>query len=91
MKTAEMLASPVLIEARPEPALVDIDLRGRLAAYLALTKPRIAFMVLVTVAVGFVLGAPGSVRAGQAASDPARHGAGGGWRERLEHGPGARA
>ncbi len=61
MKTAEMLASPVLIEARPEPTLVDLDLRARLAAFVALTKPRIAVMVLVTVAVGFVLGAPGAI------------------------------
>ena len=61
MKTAEMLASPVLIESRSEPTLVDLDFRGRLAAYVALTKPRISVMVLVTVAVGFVLGAPGSI------------------------------
>jgi protoheme IX farnesyltransferase len=33
---------------------------GRLAAYLALTKPRIGVMVLVTVATGFFLGARGA-------------------------------
>src|SRR5262249_31496513 len=36
---------------------------GRLAAYLALTKPRIAVLVLVTVATGFLLG-------GRGAADP---------------------
>jgi protoheme IX farnesyltransferase len=33
---------------------------GRLAAYVALTKPRITVMVLVTVATGFLLGARGA-------------------------------
>jgi protoheme IX farnesyltransferase len=36
------------------------DASGRLAAYLALTKPRIGVMVLVTVATGFLLGARGA-------------------------------
>jgi len=36
------------------------DLRGRLSAFVALTKPRIAVMVLVTVATGFLLGARGA-------------------------------
>src|SRR5439155_5282823 len=45
----------------PEPTLVDVDLRGRLAACIALTKPRIAVMVLITVAVGYLLGAGGSI------------------------------
>ncbi len=63
MKTAEMLAppSPVIVEPRIEPALVELDLKAKLAAFVSLTKPRIALMVLVTVAVGFVLGAHGAV------------------------------
>ncbi len=36
------------------------DAGGRLAAFVALTKPRIAVMVLVTVATGFLLGARGA-------------------------------
>ncbi len=60
MKTAEILAPPVLVtHATPPPALVDLDLKMRVQALVALTKPRIAFMVLITVAVGFVLGAHG--------------------------------
>ena len=61
MKTAEMLAPPVIVEPRIEPTLLELDLKARLAAFVALTKPRIALMVLVTVAVGFLLGAPGAV------------------------------
>ena len=59
MKTAVSLGRPVLADARapmppwPTPA-------ARLAAYVALTKPRIAVMVLVTVAAGFLLGARGA-------------------------------
>src|SRR5262249_38897598 len=40
--------------------VVLADVGGRLAAYLALTKPRIAVMVLVTVATGFLLGGRGA-------------------------------
>ncbi|WP_435011708.1 heme o synthase [Tundrisphaera lichenicola] len=58
---AVTLAPPVLVGTHPEPELITLDLRGRIAAYLALTKPRIAFMVLLTVAVGFVLGANGPI------------------------------
>ena len=59
MKTAEWLATPTISETQPAPTWVD--LRARLSAYAALTKPRIALMVLVTVAIGFLLGAPGAV------------------------------
>lgn len=38
------------------PPMLD-HARARLAAFIALTKPRIAFMVLITVATGFLLGA----------------------------------
>ena len=54
MKTA------VLSEPRAQAEAVLADASGRLAAYLALTKPRIGVMVLVTVATGFLLGARGA-------------------------------
>jgi heme o synthase len=50
-----VLAEP---EARAQAVLADAG--SRLAAYVALTKPRIAVMVLVTVATGFLLGARGA-------------------------------
>ncbi len=61
MKTAEILAPPVLVELEtgPEPVLLASDLKVKLSALIALTKPRIALMVLVTVAVGFLLGTSG--------------------------------
>src|SRR5947209_1366959 len=58
---AVSLAPPVISGARQERSLVDLDLRSRISAYVTLTKPRIALMVLITVAVGFVLGANGPV------------------------------
>jgi heme o synthase len=61
VKTAEMLAPPAIVETRIEPALLELDLKAKLTAFVSLTKPRIALMVLVTVAVGFVLGAHGAV------------------------------
>ena len=61
MKTAEMFASPVIVEARLEPPLLELDPRAKVAAFVSMTKPRIAVMVLVTVAIGFLLGAPGAV------------------------------
>jgi protoheme IX farnesyltransferase len=54
MKTAIPLASP-LADALPRAALASIGRRA--AAYVALCKPRITVMVLVTVATGFLLGA----------------------------------
>ena len=56
MKTA--VARPSHRLAEPAEAVLA-DAGGRLAAYLALTKPRIGVMVLVTVATGFLLGARG--------------------------------
>lgn len=50
LKTAIPVVAPVLLDASS----------SRVAAFAALTKPRIAAMVLLTVAVGFVLGARGS-------------------------------
>ena len=61
MKMAVSLASPMMAGAHPEPSVLDLDLRARVAAYATLTKPRIALMVLITVAVGFLLGANGRV------------------------------
>ena len=61
MKTAEMLAPPVISDNLQAPTWLDLDLKARLSACASLTKPRIALMVLVTVAIGFLLGAPGAV------------------------------
>jgi protoheme IX farnesyltransferase len=47
-----------VVDCQSDVALTDAG--GRLAAYIALTKPRITVMVLVTAATGFVLGARGS-------------------------------
>jgi heme o synthase len=47
--------------ALAEPAAVP-DVRGKLAAYADLTKPKIAAMALVTVAAGYLLGAAPSPR-----------------------------
>ena len=57
MKSAVSLGPPVLAEpsAEADAALARAGRKG--AAYLALTKPRIGVMVLITVATGFVLGA----------------------------------
>ncbi|MEJ7639002.1 MAG: heme o synthase [Singulisphaera sp.] len=63
MKTSISLDQSVLAEPR---AAVDLSAAGgKLASYLALTKPRVSVMVLMTVASGFWLGARGS-------SDPSR-------------------
>ena len=66
MKTA-VIASPMLVGSRSdlEPTLL-IEAPAspsRLMAFVALTKPRIALMVLITVAVGFLLGARGTIPA----------------------------
>jgi protoheme IX farnesyltransferase len=63
VKTAATLSTPILAEASRAPA-AWISASGKGAAYLALTKPRLTLLVLLTVAVGFVLGA-------RAASNPA--------------------
>jgi protoheme IX farnesyltransferase len=61
VKTAEMLAPPVIVDARPEPTLLDLDFKAKAAAFTSMTKPRIAVMALVTVAIGSLLGVPGAV------------------------------
>jgi len=58
LKTAVTYARPVLASASTEAALAAAG--NKVAAYVSLTKPRIVVMVLVTVGVGFLLGARGS-------------------------------
>ncbi|MGC1723363.1 MAG: heme o synthase [Isosphaeraceae bacterium] len=58
MKSAVTYAQPVLASASTEAALAAAG--NKVAAYVSLTKPRIVVMVLVTVGVGFLLGARGS-------------------------------
>ncbi len=68
MKTAEILAPPpVLVETSAEPVLLDPGLRMKAQAFVDLTKPRIALMVLVTVAVGYILGAREGIAFGKLA------------------------
>ena len=50
---------PLLATSASDDALAAIG--GRVAAYVSLTKPRLVLLVLVTVAVGFLLGARGPV------------------------------
>jgi len=65
VKTAVTFASPLLAVsdeiADPEPTLIFEAVPGRLASFVALTKPRITLMVLITVTVGFLLGAHGQI------------------------------
>jgi protoheme IX farnesyltransferase len=58
LKTAVTYAQPVLASASTEAALAAAG--NKVAAYVSLTKPRIVVMVLVTVGIGFLLGARGS-------------------------------
>jgi len=58
LKTSVSLDQSVLADPRAAVALSDAG--GKLASYVALTKPRVAVMVLMTVASGFWLGARGS-------------------------------
>jgi heme o synthase len=58
MKTAASLASPLVADALPrsDEETTSTAFVGRVSAFVSLTKPRIAVMVLLTVAVGFLLG-----------------------------------
>jgi len=58
LKTAVTYARPALASTSTEAALAAAG--NKVAAYVSLTKPRIVVMVLVTVGVGFLLGARGS-------------------------------
>ncbi|MFO0910529.1 MAG: heme o synthase [Isosphaeraceae bacterium] len=65
MKTVVSLVPPVSLDletrapAHAESAVMQ-EVRGRLGAYVSLTKPRITLMVLITMATGYVLGARGA-------------------------------
>ncbi|MBX6313548.1 MAG: protoheme IX farnesyltransferase [Isosphaeraceae bacterium] len=62
MKTAT-IAPPLVVEPRPiGAASLRKFLSARASAYVALTKPRITAMVLMTVAVGYWVGARGAWR-----------------------------
>jgi len=58
LKTVIALDQPILSSPSTEAFLAEAG--SRLSAYVSLTKPRIVLMVLVTVGVGFMLGARGS-------------------------------
>jgi protoheme IX farnesyltransferase len=53
-------SSTALADPSPPDVAALADASGRLAAYVALTKPRLTRMVLVTVATGFLLGGRGA-------------------------------
>lgn len=57
MKTVVPLAPPILADADPEATAALASFARRASAYLTLTKPRIAVMVLITVATGYIAGA----------------------------------
>lgn len=57
MKSVAPLAPPILADADPETTAALASVARRASAYVALTKPRIAVMVLITVATGYVAGA----------------------------------
>jgi protoheme IX farnesyltransferase len=58
LKTVVTFGQPVLSTSPTEAVLAEAG--SKVSAYLSLTKPRIVVMVLVTVGVGFLLGARGS-------------------------------
>jgi heme o synthase len=57
LKSLASLDQPLLAVSKSDAILPAVG--NRLAAYLSLTKPRLVLMVLVTVAVGYLLGARG--------------------------------
>jgi protoheme IX farnesyltransferase len=60
LKSLASLDQPVLAVTESAPLLTAIA--GRTCAYLSLTKPRLVLLVLVTVAVGYLLGGRGGAR-----------------------------
>src|SRR6185312_13811852 len=60
LKSLASLDQPVLAVTESAPPLTAIV--GRASAYLSLTKPRLVLLVLVTVAVGYLLGGRGGAR-----------------------------
>ena len=87
MKSSLSLDRSLLAGSASE-ALLSLVAR-RAALYLSLTKPRLVLMVLVTVAVGFLLGARGQCPSHDPDCDAGWHGDGGRRRRRTE--PVARA
>ena len=79
MKSVASIDQPLLAGSATQEAMLAA-ISGRLAAYVSLTKPRLVLLVLVTVAVGFLLGTRGSVSPLPffAGGDPGGHVAGGG-------------
>ncbi|HEY8503800.1 MAG TPA: hypothetical protein VIL46_04415, partial [Gemmataceae bacterium] len=63
MKVAATACPEAPAAAESLPRAEGVGVRLRAADYLELTKPRIALMVLVTVAVGYLLGAGADARA----------------------------
>ena len=61
MKTAVSFGPAVPVASETTSAEIALaEAKSRLSAFVALTKPRITVMVLVTVATGFLLGARGA-------------------------------
>lgn len=58
MKSLASFDQPLLAVSKSETVLTALG--NRMSGYLSLTKPRLVLMVLVTVAVGYLLGARGS-------------------------------
>jgi heme o synthase len=58
LKSIASIDQPLLAPTASDDLMAAIG--GRVAAYVSLTKPRLVLLVLVTVAVGFLLGARGS-------------------------------
>jgi protoheme IX farnesyltransferase len=57
LKSLASLEQPLLVVTEPDGLVAAVG--NRLAAYVSLTKPRLVLLVLVTVAVGYLLGARG--------------------------------
>ncbi len=66
MKSMASIDQPLLAGAAPVDVLTAAG--NRVAAYMSLTKPRLVLLVLVTVAVGFLLGGRGSIHPGRFAT-----------------------
>ncbi len=81
--STSVLHPPVQVADR-EAAAARSTAGGLVADYLELTKPRIAVLVLVTVAVAAFVAQLGPARSAVALAHAARHGARRGQRQRLE-------
>ena len=86
MKTIASVDQPLLATGVGPMALITAA-ASRVGAYVSLTKPRLVSLVLVTVAVGYLLGhacrrSPGVAR--DRRGDARRHGARGRWRQCVQ-------